>query len=406
MAHFIFTRYLYEKEEVGYSFVLSILNKKEEEAKFWASELYYSGFELELYELIWIIFINFYAVLNLKFENYLLKNIKKCIEENKEEEKIKHLYLIIKNIIIRPYNLDIFSLIVLNEDFDLEEETLENKKHLEEYLTEKPDFLQMAKFLLPFVENLEKKNSGTDKTSETPENTLKKVVEFFKEKVDPKKMQKIESDWNKNIENLNLLGFYYSKELLLLIRILYLYSNYHNLKMGKNLIIISTSEEMNKEINANKTLEIQINETLENENHNQKIDQPRKIFKMARRFKINENINGIYKLKRNKIKISIQSALLDHWLYYASFSPIWKNRIEEYNGEILHEKKKINFENIDDEEDFYQLFQYEPDEQSKECQEKSICELPKKSCKEWIEEHYKKKYNGLFQIEEDYLLLL
>ena len=43
-----FTRYLYEKDEVKLALILSILNKKEERAEFWAYELYYSGFEQEI----------------------------------------------------------------------------------------------------------------------------------------------------------------------------------------------------------------------------------------------------------------------------------------------------------------------------------------------------------------------
>ena len=53
MSSFEFTRYLYEKEEVIYSFTLSLLYKKEEEAFFWATELYESGFTKELYQTIW-----------------------------------------------------------------------------------------------------------------------------------------------------------------------------------------------------------------------------------------------------------------------------------------------------------------------------------------------------------------
>ena len=61
MSNFIFTRYLYEKQEVGYSLLHALLQKKEEEAIFWARELYDSGFEEELYEFLWVIFQDFYA---------------------------------------------------------------------------------------------------------------------------------------------------------------------------------------------------------------------------------------------------------------------------------------------------------------------------------------------------------
>ena len=60
-----------------------------------------------------------------------------------------------------------------------------------------------------------------------------------------------------------------------------------------------------------------------------------------------------------------------NWLYYASFSPIWEQRIEEYNGVIDDEKKTVSFsdENM---EEFYELYGYDVDEQLKEVQDKMM----------------------------------
>lgn len=63
----------------------------------------------------------------------------------------------------------------------------------------------------------------------------------------------------------------------------------------------------------------------------------------------------------------------DEWLYHASFSPVWRERIQERNGRIVHETKKVEFnEENDDFDNFYNSFGYEPDEQKKEIQEKNI----------------------------------
>jgi hypothetical protein len=48
----ILTRYLYEKEHVKYSLIASIKIGAREEAKFWAMELYFSGFHSETIELV------------------------------------------------------------------------------------------------------------------------------------------------------------------------------------------------------------------------------------------------------------------------------------------------------------------------------------------------------------------
>jgi len=51
------------------------------------------------------------------------------------------------------------------------------------------------------------------------------------------------------------------------------------------------------------------------------------------------------------------------WLFYASRSPIWKDRIVKYNGIIDCSKKTVEFINDDDLEAFYDKYGYEPDEQ-------------------------------------------
>jgi hypothetical protein len=51
------------------------------------------------------------------------------------------------------------------------------------------------------------------------------------------------------------------------------------------------------------------------------------------------------------------------WLYYASFSPIWEERIGNFNGTVDHEKKQICFVDEDVEDAFYEKYYYDPDEQ-------------------------------------------
>jgi hypothetical protein len=67
------------------------------------------------------------------------------------------------------------------------------------------------------------------------------------------------------------------------------------------------------------------------------------------------------------IKKSEQTKLLEifrnKWLFYASRSPIWKVRIEEYHGKIDGRKKTVEFKNDDDLEGFHDKYDYEPDEQ-------------------------------------------
>jgi len=57
------------------------------------------------------------------------------------------------------------------------------------------------------------------------------------------------------------------------------------------------------------------------------------------------------------------------WEYYASFSPIWAERIHEFRGYICHETKQIHFDDEDDLEDFHTKYGLEPDEQPRHVQE-------------------------------------
>ena len=107
--------------------------------------------------------------------------------------------------------------------------------------------------------------------------------------------------------------------------------------------------------------------------------------------------------------MDIREAFLNHWLYYASKSPVWLQRIHEYKGKVLEKEKTVVFlEEGEDEDDvllqsFYDCYGYEPDEQKKEVQDKSI---GLSSCckKTWLQ-MYKELgvSSGFLVIDEEYL---
>jgi len=61
-----------------------------------------------------------------------------------------------------------------------------------------------------------------------------------------------------------------------------------------------------------------------------------------------------------------------NWVYYAYFSPIWRERIQKYKGYQNHKLKKIEFLNHMYEEEFYNKYNLEPDEQPKYIQDRII----------------------------------
>jgi hypothetical protein len=71
----------------------------------------------------------------------------------------------------------------------------------------------------------------------------------------------------------------------------------------------------------------------------------------------------IYPLRLNPALEPVSRAIYDNWIFWASFSPIWKSRIDKHHGTKTHE---ILFEDEDDFESFHNWHDYEPDEQPRE----------------------------------------
>ena len=111
------------------------------------------------------------------------------------------------------------------------------------------------------------------------------------------------------------------------------------------------------------------------ENSLQKCIQPCKILSLAiQKNAINESkwFSSCSLTRKSISQERMREIYHDEWLYHASFSPVWRERIEKNNGQINHETKKVEFNDNDDFDNFYNSFGYEPDEQSKEIQEKNI----------------------------------
>ena len=79
----------------------------------------------------------------------------------------------------------------------------------------------------------------------------------------------------------------------------------------------------------------------------------------------------------SKKHTKVQSAKLfdifrANWLFHASFSPIWRERISDHNGIIDKKNKVITFENEEDFELFHNRYACDSDEQSLEVQKKCM----------------------------------
>jgi hypothetical protein len=347
-----FTRYLYGKDEVEIAFMTNLLNRNED-AIFWAYELFHSGFVKELTTLLWKVYYDFYAVINPSFETYLVTKLKdiELIDD-------KLVYTLIKNFMIRRHNIDVFILRNIVNEFDVE-----CTKNIDLIcLLDSKDYLTISSYIL---ENLKE---------EQVVEVYNKVVSYFSKlglKIDSKKAK---GQFQKQT-------MYINNRILLLSRVIHYFSVLHKIKMGRNLYI-----------------HIEPKECVIYETINSKLTKPYKILPMARICYIDSgNYLSLFKLKRDNTDMT--TAYRENWLYHASFSPLWKERINDYNGEIRIDKKTVIFNDDEDEEKFREKYDYEPDEQNKDVQDKSIQEI--KCDRTWSSFYKEHRNETIVEIDED-----
>lgn len=383
-----FTRYLYEKEEVKLSFIMCLLNKKEESI-FWAYELFYSGLKIELISLFWSVYYDFYYTLNPSFEKYLQQKLKNNLEFEPNCENL--LAMIVNNFIIRPYSMDIFMLkqIVKICNFD--------NSYMQEYgstcnfkiicselesILKTQDFMMLASLILSEL----KDDHITD--------TLKTTIQYFNKNGLKINSNKAIIEYQKIVNN-----DYHSnnKKVILLSRILHYFAIIKNIKLGKNIYVHVEPED------------VIIYETIHVEFKKEGLNMipilpAYKILPLATFYYIDKyNYLSLFHLNRDKINIC--NMYHNNWLYCASFTPLWKERIIKHNGYIDEINKKIIFiekENSDvNEEEFYNEYGYEPDEQKIETQNKTIQEIRKE--RTWFSFYNEHNKNGIIDLDNEIL---
>jgi len=248
-APLIFTRYLYSKEDVMHSLFLSILNKNKDEALFWAYELYYSGFELEVMNFVFHVFNHIYEICCPAHFTQFINNQYHTWYENYEKSAVNDTILgtMVWNLLQYDYELTQFI----------------------------DDYFQIKRNIL-----------------RTPTSNKKRRLRLIMVERDIEKYKTVVAEPNQS---------------WLILRRVYKYSAH-------------------KEYNQ--------------------------LFKTT--------------------NMDFKQEYLKHWLYYASFSPIWINRLTEYDAVVGHETKSVSFQDEDKEELFYSFYNYETDEQAIEICEKSI----------------------------------
>ncbi len=365
----VFTRYLYVKDEVRIALLVSILNKSDD-AIFWAYELYHSGFKNELFGLIWKIYYDFFATLNPTFEAYLLKKHKEVIMAiDSNQDRI--VSSIIQDLLFRPFNTDVFIMRNICDNFEHDiiyhqcKDTLFIYNNFEKWI-ELDDYRSISHWIL-----------NINKTADVVDvyNICLNIFEKNGLKLTKNKLEK---------EFVSVINLNINANIILLAKIMCLFSKKEDLKKGRSIYINVEPEDV---------VQYETISSLEN-------------------YKVLENacICGIDDLKHlslfklNRQKYNIKEEYWYRWEYHASFSPIWSQRIRQFGGYPDYTSQKIIFKDEPDDEqvqNFYSLYGYEPDEQSITTQLKNIMDLEKIHNWKWFNEQYRK--NGLFEAYDEEL---
>jgi hypothetical protein len=370
----IFTRYLYVKDEVKLALVTSLIDKKEK-AIFWAYELYYSGFEVELFNHLWKIYFDFYYTLNPSFYDYFVKKQKEWRKMSKGPEKDKIIKMIVSDLMMRPYNLDTFLLRQIATNFNIELDTplymtidhveFINISQVNAWFVNK-NYIDIAEFVLHQCKD------------QYLGELLEVVSTYFKSIVNKKF---VEHKINKNLPTVKT-----EKRHMILAYIMLQFTVMEELKMGKKLYVIVE----NKDIKPFETIYSDYDSSF----------YPYKILPLVYLHGIDEdNYLSLFKLQRNLFNLN--DAYFRRWEYYAAYSPVWYDRIKKYKGTINHELKSIEFPDDDFFEEFYDSYNYETDEQKPETTNKSIKNIIKE--RTWAQFYKQHKTNGLFVPDTEFL---
>lgn len=117
---------------------------------------------------------------------------------------------------------------------------------------------------------------------------------------------------------------------------------------------------------------------------------PRHILKSACKYETRKDMRSFLEYESDD-EIGQSKLHRDNWLYFASFSPIWAERIAKYRGTINEEDQTIEFVNEDDEEMFNEKYNYELDEQSLELQNRILLTEPSRN-KQMTKHEFIQKY--------------
>ena len=350
----VLTRYLYHRDEVCHSLLTCLLLKKNsfKEALFWTSEIYYSGYQEDIWELLWKIYYDFFAICNPKFE----KKIKRAYIKWQKDSSIEYIVTVV-NLLYHCSTLTptVFRLRILKVAVPTSI-----------YLGRTPKWiasLKLSKKERGFIRSIHKKKfDNISYYCSQISSDLPRCYEIVWQYFTSIKGYSLKKICYKDIPYRNKLHI-----LLTLICYLMMESKEEIAQIRKIALVRKLEKESIEFFQSTNVL----------------VEPAWKTLPQRRLYAIQEWV-GAFPLKRADNNIEWNKILWYYWEYYARKCPLWKKRFDEYNVCFNENEKSPVFPNDDLLEEFYEKYGLEPDEQSRDCQEKSLCKLPKKTFSMWI----------------------
>jgi hypothetical protein len=350
MSKFVLTRYLYIFDEVAISFITCLLKKKSlQECYYWLSELYYSGYIEQTWNLLWFVYYDFYYLGNQMFQIFI--NKKYVIYD------LKSMMTIVKNL----FRMEATSNIFITRQYHLH---IKEIGHI--FRGKKPAWIiDYPLRYQPLFRYINKKNYHYA-VSCLPDNIDDELYDSIKIY-----FKLTEDEINSSKKHVNESQYFNKIHILWAIICSHIFPEYQINNQKKNTIYISCSDSEYNDIVHHNEEPIPLSKSGNSQIYN--------TLQIKRKYAIYTNCGGFHLMRdtfnddNNINNIDIMKRIIWYqWEYYAYDCPLWKERFNMYDIIIDSDKNKITFHDDDELEIFYSQFGYYPDEQSSETMNKSI----------------------------------
>ena len=340
------TRFLFMSDEVILTFLENLLKRTNlRECYYWISEFYYSGRRTKTWQLLFQIFYDFYAIKYPKLEEFIINEYKKWVSK----KCIRNVMKIVLQLFERIPCCEVF--LARHTEKVYKRKAGRPPKWLASFPPGDKDMLLCIhkKDIPGILYYMEKFN---------PNDAYMLVCQYF-QIVHKMHLQK---------SKLDIIPLINKKNIILAL-ILHLHRSCID-------IVLNNSISMLHDADVNWIQEI----------NNLPIEPVYYTLPRKRFYNISTTI-GAFNLSRfNPLCPPMKKLLGFHWEYFASFSPLWRKRFRQYHAKQDIKAYSMVFATDSDLEAFGEKYNYEPDEQSNETQNRSIINIEKSSGGKWIED--------------------